>query len=374
MLFEEYLNEVDQKIENAVEKGTMVPLKTTDLGENYRLPPKVFNKYIRDATINRTILDDARQIITDTEKMYFHHIGFDKGMLEPGTEYVEPGSRTPKFARTELNVKEFITRVGVTDQTLRRDLERKQLVNTILSMAANQVGLDWEALSLCGDTQRFNPTGPTNFQKLLKSTDGWVKKSTNKIYAHDSSGNVISTMWNPGNEDEVTLKMKRMLEAFVKKNITVDRSRLCYYLNTKDYNNYIEYGPGARPTGTGDSALWGNVAQKFRGIQVKEADILNDADCTNTTTGWGKFSVLTVPSNLVYAVLHNVTVEPERHPSLRSTDWVFTMEFGQELERPEAMVVAFDDLNTPTSAEVKEEAKAKAKAKSKAKSKSESKE
>jgi len=53
------------------------------------------------------------------------------------------------------------------------------------------------------------------------------------------------------------------------------------------------------------------------------------------------------PNNMVLGIFFEVTIEADRMPKLRRTDWVLTQETDQNYENPAANVVALADQTKP---------------------------
>ena len=90
-----------------------------------------------------------------------------------------------------------------------------------------------------------------------------------------------------------------------------------------------------------------NIARPYKGVPVVEAPVLNDADGSHTSNGWGKVAMLMDPNNMVYGIFHEVGIEPDRQPKLRKTDYVFSAESDQGFENPNVGVVALYNMAKP---------------------------
>lgn len=307
-------------------------ITTTDkLGASI-LQPAYYNKYVLAATRDKTILSEARLIKMTAQVQNIDRVGFSGRILEKAVENQEGTTKTPDFAQEQLKAEEFIATVGITDKSLRRNVEGTSFNTTLVSMMGQQAGEDWESLAVGGDKDKYT-TG-----SLLKSQDGWIKKSANKIYgtgtgkAFDKAG-------------KVTDMMKVMLKSYPR-NYLKNRSNLRFYLNSDQFDTYIDE-VGERPTVAGDDAISNNVARPYKGVPVREASVLNDSEILDTTNGYGNVSMLQDIRNLAFGIFYNVTIEPDRIPKLRRTDYVLTQETDQGYENPAVNVVALSDQTKP---------------------------
>lgn len=304
---------------------------TTSLGTSV-LQPAYFNKYVKAATEPRTILGEARLVEMTAQVQNIDRVGFSGRILEKAVENTEGSTNTPAFAQEQLTAEEFIATVGITDKSLRRNIAKQAFNITLVSMMGDQAGQDWEELAVWGDKGKY-ATG-----NLLKSQNGWIEKCTNKIYgtgtgkAFDKAGTV-------------TDMLKAMLSAYPRKYITL-RNNLRFYLNSTHFDTYIDE-VGERPTISGDDAISNNVARPYKGIPVREAGTLNSEDGLDIVGGYGRVAMLQNPNNMAAGIFHKVTIEPDRIPKLRRTDYVLTQETDQGYENPAVGVVALSDQTKP---------------------------
>lgn len=323
----EMLNEMIENPDEAIKSITV-----SDLGYSV-LQPQFFNQFVREATRNQTILSEARRIVMDAQVCNIDRTGFSTRIMEDATEDVAPTGTNPAFHQEQLIAKEFVGMVGINDRSLRRNIEKQNFQTTLISMASEKWGEDWESLAVFGDTAKY-ASGD-----LLKAQDGWIKKATNKLY-----GTGTGKDFDASNDDPSAV-FKKMLAAYPK-NYLKNRTNLRFYVDSDLFDDYIDE-VGLRPTVTGDDATGKFIARPYKGIPVIEAPVLNDSDGTNTTKGYGKAAMLMDPNNLVYGIFHEVAIEPDRQPKLRKTDFVFSAESDQGFENPDVGVVALYNQTKP---------------------------
>ena len=145
------------------------------------LQPQIFNQFVQEATRDQTILAEARRVVMDSQVVNIDRTGFSSRIMEVATEATAPTGVNPGFNQEQLTAKEFVGMVGITDNALRRNIEKEGFQTTLISMASAKWGEDWEALAVFGDTTK------SNLPALLKSQDGWIKKCANKLYVTGSN-------------------------------------------------------------------------------------------------------------------------------------------------------------------------------------------
>ena len=299
------------------------------------LQPQFFNQFVREATRNQTILSEARRIVMDAQVVKIDRTGFAARLMEDATEDVAPTGVTPTFAQEKLTAHEFVGMVGINDRSLRRNIEKQNFQSTLISMASEKWGEDWESLTVWGDTTKYSSGD------LLKSQDGWMKKCANKLY-----GTGTGKDFTKGTVTASEL-FKLMLQNYPK-NYLKNRTNLRFYVDSDLFDDYIDE-VGVRPTLVGDEATGKNIARPYKGVPVLEAPVLNDEEGTDTSSGFGKSAMLMDPNNMVYGIFQEVGIEPDRQPKLRKTDFVFSAESDQGFENPNVGVVALFDQTKPSS-------------------------
>lgn len=331
---EEIMQKLDSSFKELVgghfyEGGTEVgsgAMRVADFGAAL-LQPRYFDEFVLCATRQSTIFNDARRIIMDSPIVGIDRTGFTERLLEPGEELITPNRRQPKFAQERLVARELVGDVGISDQALRRNKMRENYVGLMIDMMGTQGGQDWESYSVLCNTQ-LDPADDV----LLASNDGWIAKARNHIYGggrkagDDFDGTDVIAMFN------------EMLKKYPK-NYLRNRRNLRYYVDSDVYSDYIDI-KGERPTLTGDQTIETNIARPYKGIQVVEAPVLNEA---RDIEGVGATAMLVDPNNLVYGIFEEVTLEPERTARGRLTDYVMTMEVDQAYENPFVAVMAHPD-------------------------------
>ena len=323
---------LNEMIENPEESIKSITVSDLSYGV---LQPQFFNQFVREATRDQVILSEARRIVMDSQVVNIDRTGFSSRIMEVATEATAPTGANPAFNQEQLTAKEFVGMVGITDNALRRNLEKEGFQSTLISMASGKWGEDWESLAVFGDTTK------ANIGTLLKSQDGWIKKCSNKLYGYSTNKDFDGSTATPSDV------FKKMLAKYPK-NYLKNRTNLRFYVGSDLFDDYIDE-VGQRATVVGDDATGQNIARPYKGIPVVEAPVLNDADGTHASKGWGaKIAMLMDPNNMVYGIFHEVGIEPERQAKLRKTDYVFSAESDQGFENPNVGVVALYGIEKPS--------------------------
>lgn len=319
------------KIDNALK----AVVDTTAQGSSI-LQPQYFNQYIQDATQDRTILAEARMEVMDSPTLNIDRVGFGSRILQ----YVAEGdavatSHAPTFAQNQLVAKEFVALTGLNDAALRRALNRGAFESQLVSMFAEQAGIDWEEQAVFGDT------GVSALPTSMKQQDGWIAKAdTGQLLFDGGSGTDFDI-----SEDGVMGMFDAMIEAYPKEYMK-NPSQLRLYVAWEEADMYRNELAG-RETALGDSILIQGSLPSYKGIPVKYAPVLNSAEGVDHI---GRPSILVEPSNLVYGVFENVTIERDRIPKSRRTDFVLGMEIDQDYVKEDVISIAFpEETSYPSS-------------------------
>lgn len=290
------------------------------------LQPGYFDKYVEYATRDTSILVDARQIIMDQQVVNIDRTGFTGRILEPGRETKVPKRAKPEVRQERLVANELIADVAITDQALRRNIERGGYEDTLINMMAAQAGVDWESYAVLGNRKLAEVD---DADPLLAEQNGWIAKCRNHLYSDDTE------IAGAKEGKEVQTMLRSMLKHYPQE-YRGDRRNLVYYLDSDTFDDYVEE-VGERPTIAGDDAITNYIARPYKGIEIREAPVLNEA---RDIDGVGQTAMLVNPDNLVYGIFENVTIERDRNVRRRLTDFVLTMEVDQAFENPFLCVCA----------------------------------
>jgi hypothetical protein len=291
------------------------------------LQPGYFDKYVEYATRDTSILVDARQIIMDQQVVNIDRTGFTGRILEPGRETRLPKRAKPEVRQERLVANELIADVAITDQALRRNIEKGGYEDTLINMMATQAGVDWESYAVLGNRRLVDQE---DVDPLLCEQNGWIAKCRNHVYQDEIETEAATSQTGP------VQKMLRTMLKHYPQEYRGDRRSLVYYLDSDVFDDYVEE-VGERPTIAGDDAITNYIARPYKGIEIREAPVLNEA---RDLIGVDTTAMLVNPDNLVYGIFENVTIERDRNVRRRLTDFVLTMEVDQAFENPFLCVCA----------------------------------
>jgi len=293
------------------------------------LQPQYFNQFVQEAIRATTILDDARLIEMDSQRVNIDRTGFVGRILQAATEAVpaDPNKESvPEFKQNQLVAGELLAETGITDQSLRRNIEKGDFQNTLVSMFSTNVGCDLEAFAVFS-----NPTSTiyTTGSVMLQGTGGWLKKAVDagQVFYGTGSGKDFD-----GTNIEGTLQylLTQYPKAYMK-----NKADLVFYVPWNLYDAYIN-AIIARVGNMADTALTGDFTPAYKGIPVKYASVLDDTEGNNA---FGQVIILVNPDNLVYGIFEKVTIEPYRLPRERKTSFILTIETDQHYENEKVVII-----------------------------------
>lgn len=285
-------------------------------------------KFIEVVQQNTVILDEARMermksfqkeiAAIDTPTGYLYPgratIGGQEVKVIPGeTAGVSEFSLNGYIQQNILNAKEFVLGLTIDYDTLEDTIEGPDFEGRIVSMLGQSASLDLEKVFLLGDTG-LGASTPI----LLKATDGWVKLAGGKVYGYDHGG--VSKDFDPTSDAFPIDMFDAMLEA-IDKRYLIPRNDMRFYVDWSTFRAYREQ-IAARETVIGDEALLGQRELTFDGIPVVHVPNLDDKEATAHT---GRVALLARPTNMIWGVYREITVESQRHPKKRQVEHVLTM-------------------------------------------------
>lgn len=303
------------------------------------LQPGYFDQYVKEATQGRTILADARQVRMNSQVQNIDRVGFGSRI----TQVVTEGSaittfNEPTFSQNVLTAKEFVAATSLTDQAARRTLEAPNFESSLVSMFSEQAGADWEERAVFGDTAKYTGSGDGGAIPELHAQDGWIKRadSDQLIYGTGSGKDFDFAA------DGIIGALNACRAAYPKAYMS-NPGNVTFYMGFDYFDAYVDEW-GDRLTPAGDEAMMTGVARPYKGHPVKYAPVLDSAaGCA----AYDEPILMVDPSNLVYGIFEDVTIEPERQAAYRRTDWFLTAETDQDFENETAVVVCFPDDTAP---------------------------
>ena len=297
-----------------------------------------FAQFMRAATINQTILNDAsfrrmnamNQVVSSTKIVgRVLQNGYDSN----GATEDELTSATIGFGKAELNSTKLKALTGILDDDKEDNIEQAQFEQTLLTMMGEAVGVDLEALCVFGDSAYTKSSAK---DPLFSTFDGWLKKATNTIESSEaaSSGNGDFNIGTNGITSMFDAMIAEMPIAYRQANLMKD---LVFYVPWEVKDMYHDYLID-RETGLGDSSLLNNTELQYKGIPVKYAPVLDATD--GRTVHGGIPAMLTVPEFLWYGVYKDLSVEPDRIPAQELTNYYYRIRCAASLQWADSLIVA----------------------------------
>ena len=300
-----------------------------------------FNTFMRAATINQSILQDAsfrrmnamNQVVSSTSV-----VGrvLQNGYDALGATEDQLTEATIGFGKAELNSTKLKALTSILDDDKEDNIEREQFEQTLLSMMGEAVGRDLEAVCVFGDAS-YTSGSPAAADPLFSTFDGWLEQA--KTYQ------VKSDLANDGSDDndgdfDLDDGIDAMFDAMIGKLPVPYRAaglmnRLAFYVPWEVYDAYQNL-LASRVDTLGDANLTGRPALTYKNIPVKYAPVLDAAD--GRTVFGNVPSILTIPEFVWYGVYKDLSVEPNRIVAQEKTEYYYRIRCAASLQWTDAFV------------------------------------
>lgn len=303
------------QIVHPLEKAAFKNMRSDMATGKALLNPEQLGYFLREATLDNTMLSDADFKLMKSFKKDLNRAGINGRVLTNG--YKANGDTDPDitaadvdFGANTLDAKKLKAMCEIEDDEKEDNIEGEQFEQTLLQMMGERIGEDLEYWAVFADTSISRST-----DALLNTTDGWIKLCANKIVSKgvDATNGLFEA---ESGVEAMFDAMIQNLPARFRKN----RSQLKFYVpfEVEDaYRNLLI----SRGTNLGDSAQTGFNSLAFKGIPVVHCATLDDETGRGIDTTATSF--LTNPQNLAYGVWKNLFVEPERKPGDELTKYWF---------------------------------------------------
>ncbi len=329
-----------------LDKAIKAITEVSDLGDAILQPEKAA-QFVREMQLATRILPAARSVVMQAKQRDIDRISLTGRILKSGKDAggahqdldAATDSADPSFATQKLITNELVALISLRDDTLRENIERGNLEQTLLSLFAEAAGRDFEEYAVFGDENVAFAD-----DDVLSLSDGWVRLAAQKLYGVGGDQDFDPTA-NTFPEN----MFQAQLDALPKK----------YFSNPMDWVYFVDFTTDdayrdilkSRGTQLGDRAQTERSPVYYKGIRVEYCPML---ERTPTMYGnvdddeiFGRVSLLVNPANMVWGVFHEVQVEPEREAKARRTDFVLTFEGDMQYEDPNAAVVALIEAENP---------------------------
>ena len=310
-----------------------------------------FNTFMRAATINQSILQDAsfrrmnamNQVVSSTSV-----VGrvLQNGYDALGATEDQLTEATIGFGKAELNSTKLKALTSILDDDKEDNIEREQFEQTLLSMMGEAVGRDLEAVCVFGDASYTydadnNPSTAAVAHPLFSTFDGWLEQA--KSYQVKSDG-----AKGAGTKDfDLDDGIDAMFDAMIGKLPVPYRAaglmnRLAFYVPWEVYDAYQNL-LASRVDTLGDANLTGRPALTYKNIPVKYAPVLDAAD--GRTVFGNVPSILTIPEFVWYGVYRDLSVEPNRIVAQEKTEYYYRIRCAASLQWADAFVTGVMTAN-----------------------------
>ena len=327
------------QIVNENEREVFKSMRTDMASAKALLNEEQFATFMRAATINQTILNDASfrrmnstsQVVSSTKvtgrvlQNGYKSAGVTQDQLTPATI---------GFGKAELNATKLKALTSILDDDKEDNIEREQFEQTLLTMMGEAVGIDLEAVCVFGDTT-YTSGSPAAADPLFSTLDGWLTSATTTLKSDGAKG---SSTKDFDLADGITAMFDKMLysmpAAYRQSNLMKD---LVFYVPFEVQEAYREFLID-RETGLGDSSLLNATDLQYKGIPVKYAPVLDAAD--GRTVHGNVASILTVPEFLWYGVYKDLSVEPKRIVENEETEYYYRIRCDASVQWADSVIVA----------------------------------
>jgi HK97 family phage major capsid protein len=277
------------------------------------------NSFYRKVIDAPTIFRDVRSVQMGAPEMKIPKIGFGSRVLraapntgqggfqqdQTNTRYLDAADRAkPDFGLVTMKTEEFIAEIHLHDDLLEDNLEKSDLVDTIMALLAERVALDLEELLISGDK--------ASADAYLAKQDGILKLlSSNVVDA--GAAPVSAAVFN---------NMKKAMPTRYRRNLNAMR-----FYTSMDVESDYRLAVSSRGTNLGDAILTGNTPLPVLGIPMRPVALMPEAN-----------GLLINPQNVLFGIQRNIRIERERDIRARSWIIVLTMRVAIQIEEEEAAV------------------------------------
>ena len=296
-----------------------------------------FNTFMRAATINQTMLNDAsfRRMQSTSQVVSSTKITgrvLQNGYKSAGVTQDELTEATIGFGKAELVATKLKALTSILDDDKEDNIEREAFEQTLLSMMGEAVGIDLEAVCVFGDTT-YKSGG--NADPLFSTIDGWLTSATTTLKSDGAKGQGTKDFdLADGIIEMFDAMLYAMPAAYRQANLMKD---LVFYVPFEVQEAYREFLID-RETGLGDSSLLNAAELQYKGIPVKYAPVLDAAD--GRTVHGNVASILTVPEFLWYGVYKDLSVEPNRVAAEEKTEYFYRIRCDASVQWADSVIVA----------------------------------
>ena len=305
-----------------------------------------FNTFMRAATINQSILQDASFRRMNAMSQVVSSTFIDGRVLQNGykdSDFNTQDSLTEAdvdFGKAELISTKLKALTSLYDDDKEDNIEREAFEQTLLSMMGEAVGRDLEALCVFGDDS-YTSGSPAVADPLFSTFDGWLEQA--KSYQVKSDGAKGAGTKDFDLDDGIDAMFDTMISKLpVPYRAAGLMNRLAFYVPWEVYDAYQNL-LASRVDALGDVNLTGRPALTYKNIPVKYAPVLDAAD--GITVFGNVPSILTIPEYTWYGVYKDLSIEPRRDVPNELTEYYYRIRCAASLQFPNAFVTGVMTAN-----------------------------
>lgn len=211
---------------------------------------------------------------------------------------------SPTFEQVQLTVKEYLAEIHLTDDVMENNLEKDNLENVIMDLAAKRLANDLEVVLISSDS--------TNgaLAPVMQLQNGVLKRVTTNVV---DAGNAA-----------INLDVFADLQTAVPTKYMNNLSSMKYYLHHHKELAWRQ-ALAARGTALGDATIQAGGPVPALGVNLQKVAQM-PADQI----------LFTDPKNIIMGIQRNMRLETERYPRSRMTAFIFTIKVGFQLEQEDA--------------------------------------
>lgn len=280
------------------------------------------NTFFRKVIDAPTIFRDVRSVQMSAPEMKVPKIGFGSRVLRvaPGagsggftdatagggnSRFLATADRTrPDFSNVTMQTTEYMAEIHLHDELIEDNIERGDLVDTIMALLAERVATDLEELLISGDT--------ASGDSYLATQDGVLKLASSNV-VDAASAPVSASLFN---------NMKKAMPTRYRRNLPAMR----YYVSMDRESDY-RLAVSSRGTDLGDAILTGTQALPVFGVPMKGVALMPAGN-----------ALLVNPNNILFGIQRNIRIERERVARARTWVIVMTMRVAIQIEEEPAVV------------------------------------
>jgi hypothetical protein len=319
-------------------------ISVSDLDKSI-LQPAYFNQFVVELMQEKTLLVDARMVEMTSPVENIDRTSFSERVLRPmveGTALLDTRDGTnqnarPEFHQNQLVAVEIGAETGITDKTLRRNIERGNFQQTLLAMFGDRAGIDWEVYALGSSKTNINYPATS----VMHVGNGWLDKANDdqRIYGKESITDADDADFDGTDPESM---FNQMIQKYPKPYLR-NLVRMKIYVGWDLHFAYKE-AVAKRVGALADAVLTGQWTPYYMGIEVVYCPAMDDVELVSAH---GETAMLVDPNNLIYGIFYQVTIEPWRLPRERKMYFTLCMEVDQHYENENVVVVAYPSTAKP---------------------------